>query len=123
MSTTRKRKKRKSSSGPDAPIVITESKDFRPIFASGVFGGLDPNDGRIMFFLDRIKPRMKKDPKGAMQLEKVNRELQVEVHMSPSQFASVARWMMEHVHRFEKRMKAGKAGKLKEEPSGTSYIG
>ncbi len=72
-------------------FVITEHPSFRAAYVSGVFGGLDPNDGRIVFFLDRIKPGMRKEPRGAMQLEKINRELQVEIHMSPPQFASVAR--------------------------------
>ena len=74
-------KKRTKSATVKVPkIDITESSDFRAVYASGVFGGLDPNDGRMVFFLDRIKPKMKSYKKNVMQLEKVNRELQVEVH-------------------------------------------
>jgi hypothetical protein len=113
-------KSEKPRKGPE--IEVSESPDFRPVYASGVFGGLDPNDGRIIFFLDRIKPKMKKNPKGAMELEKVNRELQVEVHMTPPQFISVAKWMMEHAKRFGDKFKKGKS-KEPTEPSGTSYIG
>jgi hypothetical protein len=118
--------KRKSGSGKKikgARIEISEGQNYRAVYASGVFGGLDPHDGRIVFFLDRIMPKMRSEPKGAMELEKINRELQVEVHMSPSQFASVAKWMTEHVHLFEKRMKSGKKPEEEPETSGTSYIG
>jgi hypothetical protein len=118
-----KRKNRKEMSKRRVPIEIIESPNYRPVYASGVFGGLDPHDGRIVFFLDRIRPKMKSDPKGAMELDKVNRELQVEIHMSPSQFASVAKWMIEHVQQFEKRVKTGDKKEERTETSGTSYIG
>ena len=118
-----KGKRQKKIKVKGAPIVITESPGHRPVYASGVFGGLDPHDGRIVFFLDRIKPKMKGEPKGAMTLEKIERELQVEVHMSPSQFASVAKWMMGHVQHFEKAMKSGKRKEEPIETTGTSYIG
>ncbi len=116
-------KRKSEKKGKGARIEISESQDYRAVYASGVFGGLDPHDGRIVFFLDRIMPKIKSEPKGAMELEKINRELQVEVHMSPSQFASVAKWMMEHVHLFEKRIKSGKMPAEEPETSGTSYIG
>ena len=102
---------------------ITERSDYNVVYASGVFGGLDPNDGRIIFFLDRIRPKMRKEPGGAMDLEKINRELQVEIHLPPPQFASVARWMMAHVERFEKKMKSGKHQDKASEMGGASYIG
>ena len=98
-------------------IVRYQSGDFRAVYASGVFGGLDPNDGRMIFFLDRIKPKMKSGKKNVMQLEKVNRELQVEVHMSPNQFLSVAKWMHEHAQKFGKKVKSSK------KETSTSYIG
>jgi hypothetical protein len=116
-------RKKSEKTRKGAKIEISEGDGYKVVYASGVFGGLDPHDGRIVFFLDRIKPKMKNDPKGAMELEKINRELQVEVHMSPPQFASVAKWMIEHVHQFEKRIKSGKREDGTPEPSGTSYIG
>jgi len=116
-------KKRKSKrvahkAGVKAPTIdITKAPEYRAVYASGVFGGLDPNDSRIIFFLDRLKPKMKKGDKGIMELEKVERELQVEVHMSPNQFISMAKWMNEHAGRSSK-----KSGSKKKE-TGTSYIG
>ena len=102
-------------------IEVKEGPEYKAVYASGVFGGLDPNDGRIIFFLDRIKPKMKSNPRGAMGLDRIDRELQIEVHMSPPQFMSIARWMMDHAKRFEQKMKSGK--KKAPESSGTSYIG
>lgn len=79
-----------------------KSPDFKYVFATGVFGGLDPNGGRIIFFLDRIEPETTNEPMpGTSKVKKVVRELQVEVHMSPTQFKSIANWMMEHIARFE----------------------
>ncbi len=99
-------------------IVVTESSGFKAVYASGVFGGLDPNDGRMIFFLDRIKPKIKKASKAVMELDKVERELQVEVHMSPAQFVSVSKWMSGHAEKFQKAFK----GKKKSNES-ASYIG
>jgi hypothetical protein len=100
-------------------IEVAESPDFRVVYASGVFGGLDPNDSRIIFFLDRLKPKIKSGGKGRMELDKVEREMQVEVHMSPHQFMAVAKWMADHAQRFGKKIKES-GGK---ETGGTSYIG
>ncbi len=100
-------------------IRVSENPDYKVVYASGVFGGLDANDSRIIFFLDRIKPKMKKDGKGVMELDMVQRELQVEVHMSPHQFIAIAKWMMEHAQRFGKKITTTSA----KDSAGTSYIG
>lgn len=99
-------------------IDITESPDYKAVYASGVFGGMDPNDSRLIFFLDRIKPKIKKSRKTVMEIDKINRELQVEIRMSPNQFISVAKWMNEHAEKFSKRMKSGN-----KKDSSASYIG
>ena len=118
--TKRKSTKAMAVKAPKIPkIDVTESSDFKAVYASGVFGGLDPNDGRMIFFLDRIKPKVKKLTKAVMELDKVERELQVEVHMSPAQFISVAKWMSGHADKFQKAFKS----KKKTTESGTSYIG
>jgi len=116
-------KKKSEKSKKDVKMEITENPAFRAVYTSGVFGGLDPNDGRVIFFLDRIKPAMKNKPRGAMGLGKINRELQVEVHMSPPQFISVAKWMMNHAQRFQKRIKSGKIKDDDPKSSADSYIG
>jgi hypothetical protein len=119
------RKKVKMRAKPDmqtvkAPkIVVTDGKGYGPVYASGVFGGIDPNDARMIFFLDRLKPSIKPGGKGAMGLDRVERELQVEVHMSPHQFLAVAKWMAEHAENFGKRVKV----KPRDDAGGASYIG
>ena len=111
------RKKSSQAKGRRPIIEITESRDYKAIYASGVFGGVDPNDSRLIFFLDRIKPKIKKGKDITMEVDKVNRELQVEIRMSPSQFISVAKWMNEHAERFGKKIR--KKGK----DADASYIG
>lgn len=80
----------------------TKSPDYRYVYATGVFGGLDPNDGRLIFYLDRIEPETVNEPHpGSSKLKKVVRELQVEIHVTPSQFKSIAIWMNRHIKNFE----------------------
>jgi hypothetical protein len=79
----------------------SKSPDYKYVYASGVFGGLSPNDGRIIFFLDRLEPETVKEPVGSQRVKKIIRELQVEVHLTPSQFKSTAMWMTDHVKKFE----------------------
>ena len=118
------KKENRKEEAKKAPIEIVESPDYKPVYATGVFGGLDPNSGRVIFFLDRIKPKMKKNPRGGMEMDRIERQLQVEIHMSASQFASVAKWMMDHVQRVHKSVKAGKESRAADqEQAGASYIG
>lgn len=54
--------------------------------------------------MDNIIPKFKEKGQtpDEMELDKVERELMVEVRMSPAQFQSIARWMISHVERLEK---------------------
>jgi len=113
----RKNKAKPKKAVKTPKMVVTESPDYKVTYASGVFGGLDPNDGRMIFFLDRLRPKMKKGGKGSMELDRIDRELQVEVHMSPAQFISAAKWMNDHAQKFRKNVKT------KKKESATSYIG
>jgi hypothetical protein len=78
-----------------------KSPDYKYIYASGVFGGLTPNDARMIFYLDRLEPETLQDPPGRSKVGKIIRELQVEVHVSPTQFKTMAQWMMRHIQRYE----------------------
>lgn len=93
---------------------IRDSEHFRLIYATGVFGGLSPNDGRIIFFVDRLKTRPIKGKPGQEKVEKVIRERQVEVHVSPATWKSIAKWMQTHIEQIEKTI-----GKIPEEPKGS----
>jgi hypothetical protein len=83
-------------------IVITKSADFRLFYSSGAFGGLNPMDARMTFYVDRVMPEIDIEKPGNMKSGRVERELQVEVHMSPQQFVSLYHWMGSHIERMEK---------------------
>lgn len=83
-------------------IVDAKSPEYRYVYVTGVFGGLDSDDARMFFFLDRLQPETSREPLGETTVRQIIRELQVEVHMSPAQFKRTAIWMMNHVARFEK---------------------
>jgi hypothetical protein len=80
----------------------TKTQDFKYVFASGVFGLLEPNGGRIIFFLDRLEPETMSEPvPGNQRLKKIIRESQVEVNMTPAQFKSISTWMLNQVKNYE----------------------
>jgi len=81
-------------------IKITKSPDFKLVYTNGVFGGLSPLEGRMVFYADRLIPQIVEGEK--MQTGSIERELQVEVKMSPQQFISISRWMEVHINRLKK---------------------
>lgn len=82
-------------------IKITKSSDFRMFYSTGIFGGLSPLEGRMLFFVDRFVPKIVDDTVGQMATDSVERELQVEVHMSPEVFISTYKWMEAHIRRMK----------------------
>lgn len=83
----------------------TKSEQYRYIFATGVFGGVNPLDAQMIFYLNRLEPETVTTPHpGAIKLKKIVRELQVEVHMTPAEFKAVAQWMNKHVEEYEKKI-------------------
>jgi len=97
-------------------ITITKSPDFKLLYANGVFGGLAPLEGRMIFYVDRLIPKIVEDVPGQLTTGSVERELQVEVHMSPQQFVSISRWMQAHIERMLKEgVLSIKEAKTKEE--------
>jgi hypothetical protein len=84
------------------PFEISKSPEYRYIYASGVYGGLNPNDANLIFYLDRLEPEMVPGGRpGEMRIDRINRELQIEIHVSPRQFKSISEWMTRNVQRFE----------------------
>jgi len=83
-------------------IEVTVHPDFRVVIANGNFGGLTPNDGRIMFYTDIFEPRVKIGGKlGEMEIERINRQCQIDVRMSVMDFVNLAAWMNDHIKRLE----------------------
>lgn len=81
----------------------TKSPEYRYVYATGVYGGINPGDGSMIFYLNRIEPEAMPGQPGRMRTDRINQELQVEVHMSPREFKSVAQWMTRHVQEYEQR--------------------
>jgi hypothetical protein len=90
---------------------IKESENFKVIYAMGAFGGLAPNDGRMVLYMDLIKTKPVRGEPGKEELDKIIRERLVEIHMSPATWKSMAKWMMAHVETIEKQI-----GTIPEEP-------
>ena len=81
---------------------IKDSDNFKVIYTMGVFGGLAPNDGRLVLYIDLLKTKPITGEPGKEEIDKVIRERQIEIHMSPATWKSVARWMTAHVENLEK---------------------
>lgn len=103
---------------------VEESEDYREIHVDGVFGGLNPSGAKVVLLTDKQKPKMKRGGKpGQMELDKIVRETQAELHMSPIQFKSVVKWMTQKLKQYEDRfgeIKLEKEGKG-EGPTPTGY--
>ena len=93
-------KKRQFPGVPPA-YILSKHPDYRSVFCSGIFGGLSPNDGQIIVYIDRYETEMDKDRPGTQRLSHVNREFQVELHMAPLQFKSIALWMNWKIQEYE----------------------
>jgi hypothetical protein len=101
---SRRKKQQPKKQASTLPFRVSTSENYRYVTTSGVFGGMSPNDCHIIFYLDRYVPDTV--PGGApdeMRIREVNRELQVEIHMSPAQFMSMSQWMTSHVNDFQEQ--------------------
>jgi hypothetical protein len=103
-----------------ARFEVTKAEDYKLVYATGIFGGLDTNDGRLIFYCDRVEPEMHNHRPGGMRTKLIQRELQVEVHVSPWQFKTIAKFMTERVNKFEQR--AGELVAPDEEEDTPSHI-
>lgn len=83
---------------------IEKSEEYREVHLDGVFGGLNPNGAKLMVYTEEHMPKLKSSGKpGNMELDRVVRELQVELHMSPVQFKSLFKWMKKHLEKYEEK--------------------
>ncbi|MCW4024715.1 MAG: hypothetical protein NWF01_06730 [Candidatus Bathyarchaeota archaeon] len=89
---------------PQTPkFELSSHPDFKVIHVNAFFGGLSPLEGRIIFYTDILQPKMSEDEKhlGAMEVDKVCRERQIELRLSPHDFINLAEWMNQHIKRLE----------------------
>jgi hypothetical protein len=83
---------------------LTSNSEFRVVHINAFFGGLSPVEGRITFYTDILEPRIKADAKsGDMEVDKVNRERQIDIRMSVMDFVNLAGWMNSHIKRLEEQ--------------------
>ena len=87
---------------PAMKVIIKEDPDFRRLPVSGVFGALNPLEGRIGFFLDSPVPKIKDGSSGEMELREIERRLMVETCMSPQIFIQISEWMNQRVEVLKK---------------------
>ena len=87
-------------------IVFEDSKSeqYKSIYITGFFGGMNPADAQVIFYLDRLEPETSNNPPGRMKLKKIKRELQIEVHMTPLQFKALSDWMNQRIADYEKKL-------------------
>lgn len=97
---------------------LSRSQDYKVVYINGVFGGLSPEEGRMLFYIDRLVPEVLNDPAGVMKLQKIDRELIVDVRMSAAQFRSIADWMLSHVRDLDEALKKGVAKEVSDTSKG-----
>ena len=100
---------------------VKDAEDFRHAYATGVFGGLLPMDAHMTFHLDRPLTESIRDKPGQEKTTRIVRERLLDIHMTPTVWKQIARWMQEHVERYEKTFgtipEAPKDAKGKKRPS------
>jgi len=99
----RKRKQPKKQA-PPLPYRVTTNENYRYVTASGMFGDINTNDCHIIFYLDRNVPDVVPGGEpGEMRIREVNRELQVEIHMSPAQLMLMSQWMTDQMNDYQEQ--------------------
>lgn len=106
------------------PKIKVKFEDVPNFAISGFFGGVNPNEGTISFFQDRLVPQESERP-GQIVLDTIEHTFVATVKMSPAVFKRMALWMMEHVKRFEDFHGEIQIGvpKKKQEPEPPSFYG
>ncbi len=105
-------------------FIVTKREGMPLIYATGVFGGIAPNDAKILFIADRFELEPA-ESLGGQKVKLVNQEIQVEVHMSPITFKGIALWMKDNLDKFEAvfgEIKADPLTKGKQQPQPEGYV-
>lgn len=80
---------------------MKKAVDYKTIHASGAIVTLNPNEATIIFFVEKPVPKV--NPDGSMVIEAVERELLVEIKLSPVGVKSLALALLNNLQSFEKR--------------------
>jgi len=101
---------------------VTSHADFRVVHVNAFFGGLSPVEGSITFCTDILEPRIKVGGQpGDMEVDRVNRERQIDVRLSVMDFVTLAGWMNNHIKRLEDQGYLKKEDIAKSKPKATDY--
>src|SRR3989337_36623 len=85
-------------------IETSTHPEFRVVHINEFFGGVSPIEGRITFYTDILEPKMKTDGQpGEMEVDRINRERQIDIRMSVMDFVRLAGWMNSHIKRLEEQ--------------------
>ena len=116
MSKQRKKRRPQRQQQTPPPFEVTKHPEFKSWYVTGAFGGVSPLDARMILYLDRLEPEVVPGgTPGQMRVNRINRELQVELHMTPVEFKSLSQWMAQHVQRFEENLHEIQMGPQEEE--------
>lgn len=80
---------------------LRRAEDYRTLHASGAIVTLNPNEATIIFFVEKPVPKV--NPDGSMVIETVERELLVELKLSPVGMKSLTLALLNNLQNFEKR--------------------
>jgi hypothetical protein len=101
---------------------ITSHPGFRVVHVNAFFGGLSPVEGSITFCTDILEPRIKVGGQpGDMEVNRVNRERQIDVRLSVVNFVALAGLMNDHIKRLEEQGYLKKEDIAKSKPKETDY--
>ncbi|MEN6518617.1 MAG: hypothetical protein ABFC38_10550 [Methanospirillum sp.] len=81
------------------PIRVEYAEDFPTYTVDGVVGGLDPKNGRIVFFAD--EPQLIFNDDNEVVATKITRTYLLNLRMCPDTFCAIARWMNGHADYYE----------------------
>ena len=85
-------------------IVLTKHPDFKVVHVDGAWILLKGDEGFMKFYLDIVEPEIKASGRyGAMEIDKIDREFQVEVRMSIVTFMKIAGQIEAHIKQLEKK--------------------
>lgn len=101
---TMKTKIENNSEDDRIKVVITDDPAFRRIPISGVFGTLNPLEGRMGFFLDSVVPGLIDEYSTRMKPKELERRMMTEVRMSPETFIEISEWMNKRVAELRENM-------------------
>ena len=82
---------------------LNYSENYRELFATGAFGGMNPNKCSIVFFNDKPVISLPDDGSPRLNVNEINRELQASIILAPVQFKQVAEWMIKNIQAYESR--------------------